>query len=176
MTDSEALEFLQSAHVKQGETWADLGAGTGTFTKALAKLVGTTGIVYAVDRDKRALEQLAQNNPSIAIHQQDFTAPLALKNLDGILMANSLHFVRQQRQLLESLSTHLKSSGKFVIIEYNIARANPWVPFPLSFERLKELARQVGFSEAIKVATKPSRYHREMYVAVMTLKNSQSTL
>jgi ubiquinone/menaquinone biosynthesis C-methylase UbiE len=147
--------------------WADLGAGTGTFTKALAELVGANGTIHAVDRDKHALSQLAQSNPAIITHQQDFTEPLSLKNLDGILMANSLHFVRKQTQVLGELSTHLKPNGKFIIIEYNITRANHWVPFPVSFERLKELAAQLGLNEPVKVATRPSSYHREMYVAVI---------
>jgi ubiquinone/menaquinone biosynthesis C-methylase UbiE len=170
MTQLEALEFLQPAHINLAETWADLGAGTGTFTKVLAELVGPSGTVHAVDKDNYALSQLTLTNPSIITQQQDFTKPLALKNLDGILMANSLHFVRQQEKVLESLQTYLKSTGKFIIIEYNINRLNPWVPFPVSFERLQQLAARVGLNKPLKVATKPSRYHREMYVASIALK------
>lgn len=131
------------------------------------------GTVYAVDKDKHALSQLAQLNPAIINHRQDFTTPLTLQNLDGILMANSLHFVKQQQSLLKTLSHHLETNGKFVIIEYDIARANPWVPFPVPFEKLQELAARANLSKPVKVATKDSRYHREMYVAVVTLKNTQ---
>src|SRR4029079_1032936 len=44
--------------VTSGGTWADLGAGTGAFTLALAELVGPTGEVIAVDRDRGALREL----------------------------------------------------------------------------------------------------------------------
>jgi hypothetical protein len=91
-------------------------------------------------------------------------------------MANTLHFVRQQEKVLKQVTGYLNQSGKLVVIEYDIARANPWVPFPVSFAKLKELAALVGFNEPVKVATKDSRYHREMYVAVITLKNSLWTL
>jgi ubiquinone/menaquinone biosynthesis C-methylase UbiE len=171
MTHEEALALLRPTKITPGGTWADLGAGTGTFTKALAELVGVNGIIHAVDKDNYALRQLAQSNPSIITHQQDFTASLGLENLAGILIANALHFVRHQEKVLGQLSSYLNSGGKFIIIEYNISRANPWVPFPVSFERLKELASRSEFNEPMLVARKDSRYHREMYVAVLTLKS-----
>jgi precorrin-6B methylase 2 len=40
------------------ETWADLGAGSGAFTQALASLVGPGAVIYALDRDERALRSL----------------------------------------------------------------------------------------------------------------------
>jgi ubiquinone/menaquinone biosynthesis C-methylase UbiE len=172
VTRLEALDLLQPAHISAGETWADLGAGAGTFSNALVALVSADGTVHAVDKDKHALTQLKQSSPSVLTHHQDFTAPLHLKNLDGILMANALHFVRRQEKLLRELPTYLKADGKVVMIEYDIARANPWVPFPILFEKLKELAARAGLNEPVKVATRPSRYHREMYVAVITLKSS----
>ncbi len=179
MTHLEALELLRPAGIAPGETWADLGAGAGTFTKVLAEFVGASGAVHAVDKDRRVpnqLQSISQAHAAIKTHQQDFTEPLQFNNLDGILMANSLHFVRNQSQVLEQLARYLKPSGKFVVLEYNIVRANPWVPFPLSFERLKDLAARTGLSEPVLVARKDSSYHREMYVATMTLKNLPQTL
>jgi ubiquinone/menaquinone biosynthesis C-methylase UbiE len=171
MTHEEALELLRPAEIAKGETWADLGAGTGTFTRALAELLGKTGTIHAVDKDRRALSQIQSKleTASIITHHQDFTKPLSLENLDGILMANALHFIRDQASLLGRLKKHVKSTGKFIVIEYDIARANPWVPFPLPFESLKKLVARVGLGEPVKIMTKDSRYHREMYVAVVKL-------
>jgi ubiquinone/menaquinone biosynthesis C-methylase UbiE len=172
MMHEEALELLRPADIALGGTWADLGAGTGTFTRALAELLGKIGTVHAVDKDRRSLNQietLGLESASITTHHQDFTKPLNLENLDGILMANSLHFVRDQVLLLSQLRMHLKHTGKFIVIEYDITRANPWVPFPLPFESLRKLVARVGLQEPVKVMTKPSRYHREMYVAVVNL-------
>jgi ubiquinone/menaquinone biosynthesis C-methylase UbiE len=172
VTHEEALELLRPAEISEGETWAELGAGSGTFTSVLAELVGVTGKVYAVDKDKRALSYIkvkGLNAAPITTHQQDFTKLLTLENLDGILMANALHFVRDQASLLRQLRVYLKPKGKFVVIEYDIARANPWVPFPLSFENLKILTSRARLQEPVKVMTRGSRYHREMYVAVVNL-------
>jgi ubiquinone/menaquinone biosynthesis C-methylase UbiE len=172
MTHEEALELLRPADIGVGETWADLGAGTGRFTRALAELLGATSTVHAVDKDRRALNQLQSSrleSASIITHHQDFTKPLNLENLDGILTANALHFVRGQASLLRQLVDYLKPTGKFIVIEYDIGRANPWVPFPLSFENLRKLTARVGLQEPVKVTTKNSRYHREMYVAFIKL-------
>jgi ubiquinone/menaquinone biosynthesis C-methylase UbiE len=164
---SEALLLLESVNIKRGETWADLGAGTGTFSRALSELVGANGTVHAVDKDKHALSQLALNSASVILHYQDFTQSLELNNLDGILMANALHFIRRQKKVLREISDYLKENGRLVILEYDISRANPWVPFPVPFDNLKDLAARAGLSEPVKVARKDSRYHREMYVAVI---------
>jgi ubiquinone/menaquinone biosynthesis C-methylase UbiE len=172
MTHVEAVHLLRPVQIQAGETWADLGAGTGTFSRALAELVGSSRTIHAVDRDKHALTQLSKNNPLVVTHHQDFTDALNLNHLDGILVANALHFVRQQEKVLKQLVNYLKPSGKLVIIEYDISRANPWVPFPVSFEKLQTLVARANLSEPVKVATKDSRYHREMYVAVVTLKSS----
>jgi ubiquinone/menaquinone biosynthesis C-methylase UbiE len=92
---------LLAPGVTQGEggTWADLGAGTGAFTLALADLIGPHGIIHAVDRDRGALAELrnafvsAVPQAELRVHVADFTRPTELADLDGIVMANSLEFV-----------------------------------------------------------------------------------
>ena len=80
--------------VTSGGTWADLGAGTGAFTLALAELVGPTGEVVAIDRDRGALRDLERalrpGGATVRTMSADFTKPIELPLLDGIVMANSL--------------------------------------------------------------------------------------
>jgi precorrin-6B methylase 2 len=89
--------------VTRGGTWADLGAGTGAFTLALAELVGPGGEVIAVDRDRGALRELEHavrpGGATVRTLRADFTQELDLEPLDGIVMANSLQLVtpRQDR-------------------------------------------------------------------------------
>ena len=173
MTHEEAVALLTPARITKGGRWADLGAGRGRFAWALAELLGPEGIVYALDKDTRALkdlqsfaaplEYLAQVTPQRA----DFTKPLELSNLDGILMANSLHFVRNPRRVLPQVMSRVRAGGLLVVIEYERRSANPWVPFPVPFDRLEWLTKKSGLSAPERVATRPSLYHREMYVAVV---------
>ena len=53
-----ATRLIAAAIVPQGGTWADLGAGRGTFTRALARLLGAEGRVVAVERDPAAVRAL----------------------------------------------------------------------------------------------------------------------
>jgi ubiquinone/menaquinone biosynthesis C-methylase UbiE len=53
MKDAEALELVREAVRGAGPAWADLGAGDGIFTRALADLLGSEARIYAVDRARR---------------------------------------------------------------------------------------------------------------------------
>lgn len=162
----------------RGSTWADLGAGSGVFTRALASLLGPTGTVYAVDRDRRAVQQLSSHvdtrldasnrfQATTHVRQADFTRPLELDPLDGLLLANALHFVPQQERVLQRLVGHLKAQGRLLVVEYETRRPTPWGPFPVPLERLKQLTRAVGLAELREVGRQPSSFGgRELYAAV----------
>jgi SAM-dependent methyltransferase len=157
---------------QKGGRWADLGAGEGAFTLALADLLGPGAHITAVDRDAGALRELAQAmgrrfpNTSLDVVAGDFTRPLALADLDGIVMANSLHFVRDKRPVLERVKSMLRPGGRLIVVEYGSDRGNPWVPHPFSFERWQEMAAGAGFEGTRLLDTVPSRYLGSMYSAV----------
>jgi trans-aconitate methyltransferase len=77
-------------------TWVDLGCGEGTFTLALAERLAAESTIHAIDRDQRALTKIPTHHRRVRIltHRGDFTAqPWPFADLDGVLMANSLHYV-----------------------------------------------------------------------------------
>ena len=84
---------------------------------------------------------------------------LNLQNLDGILMANSIHFVRKKKQFIEKLVPLFHSAPVFLMVEYDTDFPNPWVPYPLSFGTLKKLFTELGFSVVKKINEKKSLYH-----------------
>lgn len=170
--DAEAL--IAGGVQNAGGVWADLGAGTGTFTLALANLLGEGGTVHAVDASGSALAQLERrarglSGARVVTTVGDFTEPLSLDDLDGVLMANSLHFVdhRTQRRVLAAVSGFLGAGGALVLVEYDVARGNMWVPFPVPLERFVDLAQEVGLGEPLEVGRRRSAYGpRDMYAAV----------
>ncbi len=155
-----------------GGVWADLGSGTGAFTLALADLLGAGGRIISVDRDAAALREqeraMRARFPNVAVEyrQADFTRPLELAGLDGIVMANSLHFQRDKAPVLALVRGYLRPGGRLVLVEYNSDRGNPWVPYPLAYETWAALAARSGFAETRKLAAVPSRFLGEIYSAV----------
>ncbi len=158
--------------VASGETWAELGSGRGAFTLALAECLGPGSVIHSVDRDRHALQEqataLARRYPQVALrlHTADFTTPLDLPPLDGILMANSLHFVRDKRPLVHRLRALLRPGGKFLLVEYDVDSGNRWVPYPLSFASWQRLAQEAGFAQTTRLAGAPSTFLRAFYAAL----------
>lgn len=172
MTDAEALALLRAAvPAADGEAWADLGAGTGVFTRALAALVGPAGHVYAVDTDPSALRVVRAwaagqaGGPAVTVVGADVARPLPLPPLDGAVMANVLHFARDAADVLASVAAQLRPGGRLVLVEYEGRRPGPWVPYPVSAARLRELAAGAGLTPPEVVAARPSAYGGQLYVA-----------
>jgi ubiquinone/menaquinone biosynthesis C-methylase UbiE len=155
-----------------GGVWADLGSGGGAFTLALAELIGLAGEIYSVDKDVGALRQqeraLHAQFPQTTVHYQtaDFTRPLKLSALDGIVMANSLHFQRNQADVVKTVRSYLRSGGRLLIVEYNIDRGNFAVPYPVLYTTWEMLAQRAGFEHTQLLMTRPSRFLKEIYSAV----------
>ncbi len=157
--------------VEQGrEVWADLGAGTGNFSRALAVLLGPTVTIYAVDRSPSALAGLrAVLAPTATLIPVvgDFTRSLDLPILDGILMANALHFVRDQLHVLRHLVRYLRPGGRFLVVEYAVREALRWVPYPVPFDRFQVLAAGAELAPPTLVGRRLSPSSGiEMYAAV----------
>lgn len=173
MTHHEAITLLRAAiPAADGEVWADLGAGTGTFTRALAALVGATGRVIAVDRDAHSLRAVRswaarrEDGPAIEVVEDDVSGPLHLPPLDGVVMANVLHFIADPTTVLRQIAQRLKPGGRLVLIEYEGRRPSRWVPYPVSAARFAEFAANSGLTPPRVMATRPSAFGGEMYVAV----------
>ncbi len=148
MTFQEASNFIKKINFAPDETWADLGAGSGTFTIPISQFLGKNGKVYAVDSNPQILkleQQFSSNHqaPILSI-QADFTKPLDLPMLDGIFLANALHFVKDQSTFLQQIISKLKSNGKIIFIEYDQEKGNPWVPYPIPFLKLKKMTTELN--------------------------------
>ncbi len=174
MNHADHVRLLHDGILEPGGIWADLGSGSGAFTLALADLLGPSGEIYSVDRDSSALREqerrMRMQFPDRQVHYltADFTRPLALPPLDGVIMANSLHFIKHgdKERVLEQIIGYLEPSGRLLLVEYNADRGNLWVPYPLSFPVWNGLATQVGLVSTRLLATVPSHFLREIYSAL----------
>jgi len=151
--------------------WADLGSGTGAFTLALADLLGANAEIVSLDRDRRALESqrqaMAARFPETPVSYivADLARPLDLPPLDGMVMANSLHFLRNKRPTLGYIHAALRPGGRFVLVEYDTDQGNRWVPYPLSYQTWEHIATDAGFLNTRLLMHRPSRFLDAIYSA-----------
>jgi ubiquinone/menaquinone biosynthesis C-methylase UbiE len=165
-----------------GGVWADLGCGDGIFTTALYTLLGPDSEIYAVDKNRRVLVALESRfvayHPAAVIHpvQADFTRPLDVPPLEGIVMANALHFLREKVPVVRSVAGLLKPAGCLIVVEYNTGQSNYAVPHPLDEYGFLALIQEAGLHEGRILARIPSTFLGEMYsgMAVRAMKSKGS--
>ncbi len=169
---SKAIRLIRPAAERFSRTgsWVDLGSGTGLFTRALSFLLPPGSTVHAVDTSGDALGQLKPVDHIILSRiQADFLVDvLPLSELDGILMANALHFVPDKTGFITKSREWLVEDGCYIIIEYDTDTPNKWVPYPVSFASLANVFAPAGYKNIIKIGTASSLYQQAgMYAALV---------
>ncbi|HET9369991.1 MAG TPA: class I SAM-dependent methyltransferase [Vicinamibacterales bacterium] len=173
MSPDEARALIAHPSIANGgpQVWADLGCGDGTFTAGLASLLPAGSTVHAMDHDARALSRVPPRHHDVAIvtHPGDFTVfPWPFANLDGVLMANSLHYVQEQAAFLRNVVRALRQR-RILLVEYDMTRGNAWVPYPIDRTSAVALFRSIGFSRATTLGRHRSVYRRgEIYGLLLT--------
>jgi len=174
MDHADHLKLLTKGVPKPGGVWGEFGSGRGAFTLALAEIIGPTGTIYSVDKNEGVLNEqaraiqrrFANQAPRMHYLTSDYTHKLDLPPLDGVLMANALHFQRKKDAVLRLILDYLRPGGSFIVVEYNIDRGNPWVPHPISKKSWEVLAQECGYENTRFLAGRPSRFLGEIYSAV----------
>ena len=100
----------------------------------------------------------------------DFSRPLTVEpGFDGLLAANSLHFVRDPGAVIDGLRPLLRPGARIVVVEYDSDSGNPWVPFPFSYTTWQEIAARAGLLDTRLVGRMPSRFLGAIYAVVSDL-------
>src|SRR5437868_5598125 len=117
---NQAISLIKNEDINSAKQtfWADLGCGSGLFTLALAHLVKPHSKIFAVDKNIHALNKLKRvNKVEIKKIRADFIDDeLAFNNLDGIMMANSFHFVENKIVFINKIKQYLKADGIFLFV------------------------------------------------------------
>jgi ubiquinone/menaquinone biosynthesis C-methylase UbiE len=113
--EAHAFEVLEKAGIKRGKTILDFGCGSGTYTIPAAKIVGEEGKVYALDKDKKVLDELMQKAESAGLRNikridasGELKIPLEDESVDVVLLYDVFHSyyfsqVADRRELLEEV-------------------------------------------------------------------------
>jgi ubiquinone/menaquinone biosynthesis C-methylase UbiE len=116
-------DVFEALGVDEGETIADVGAGSGFFTFRLSPYVGPNGRVLAVDIDAGVLRELREeaqrqgidNIETIASEPDD--PMLQEQSVDGILVVNAYHEMREHEAMLAWFRQALRPGGRLVILD-----------------------------------------------------------
>ncbi len=131
-------------------------------------------MIVSVDRDARALREqeqvMAERFPGVRLARAvaDFRYAMPLPALDGIVMANALHFIPRTEQVeaVRRLVSHLRPGGRFLVVEYDAERGNPWVPHPFRPATWQRMAAEAGLADTREIGRVPSRWMGAIWSAV----------
>ena len=168
MNQRDAADLIRGGlnNITRVESWADLGCGSGTFTLALASMLYQGSTVYAVDKDRAVIKALPEVFNSNFINKTPLhfiNDILPFESVEGILMANSLHYVKDKSSFLEKVVNTIRSDGKLIIIEYEALRSNYMVPYPIQRKELISLLISHQLDDCRLLGERPSRFGHTIY-------------
>ena len=135
---------ILGGYIEPGQTVLDLGCGPGTFSIAMAKMVGESGKVIAVDVQEEMLQivrkKAAQQGleSRIVTHKSGPDRIGLSEKVDFALAFYMVHEVPSAEAFLKEIASVLKPKGRLLIVEpkMHVSAA--------AFERTIEVARQAG--------------------------------
>jgi len=116
-------QIVSRLQLKPGMVIADIGAGSGIFSRPMAKAVAPSGKVYSVDIDQGLLDHINQrakqeNIANIRTVLGKFADPaIPAKDVDMAFIHDVLHHIEQRETYLKALATYIKPNGMVTIIE-----------------------------------------------------------
>jgi len=130
--EEKPLAVMGLLALKPGEVVADIGAGSGYYTRRMAQAVGGSGRVFAVDIQPEMLQILTNKLTAEGITnvvaalgtEQDPKLPAA--QMDVALMVDVYHEFSYPYEMIGAICRALKPDGRLVFVEYR--GENKWVP------------------------------------------------
>ena len=116
-------EIVAASEVKPGMTVADIGAGTGLFTRLYARQVGASGKVYAIDITQTFVDNLVRKLHSEGIDNIEGyvntpkDVPLPTLSVDVAFLSDTYHHLEYPQAMLRAIRAALKPGGTLVIVE-----------------------------------------------------------
>ncbi len=148
-------EIVAQTGLMQGQVVADLGCGNGFYVLPAAQMVGSSGIIYAVDiqTDKLAATVSIANQfgyKNVRVVQANLGKPLLeipANSCDLVIVGNILHEIGQKEELIKNVYRILKSPGRVAAVEWKRTAApfGPPVETRLDQEKLEVMLGLTGF-------------------------------
>jgi len=128
--EEEPAKLMKALKLKEGMTVCDLGCGNGFYTLKLAKEVGPTGKVLAVEIQQEMLDLLAKRAEKAGIkNYQPILGTVADPKLpensvDLILIVDVYHEMDHPVEMLSAMRKSLSKTGRMVLVEFRAEDPN----------------------------------------------------
>lgn len=118
------VEVLKACAIKPGERIADVGAGTGFYSRLFATHTGWDGWVYSVDISPKFLQHIAARATVDGIGNltpvlgTDVSVRLPPESVDLVFICDTYHHFERPQKSLASIFSALKPGGRLVLIDF----------------------------------------------------------
>lgn len=161
--DQKPAQVVDALELKPGMHVADLGAGSGYFTRRFVEAVGETGKVYVIDVEPEALKYVEES--LIGMHRR-FEAEFILakpnnpkipaESVDLIFICDTYHHLEDRADYFRNVKTSLKPGGRIALIDfYHDERSGD-----LGFPRRHLVPREKVIEEMTAAGYRLSKEHR----------------
>ncbi len=148
---------VRAAGVHEGMHVADFGAGSGFFTRAAARLVGESGVVWAVDAHQELLPRIKNLAAAEMLHNVEVVhgdvevvggSSLPDEDFDFCLVANVLFAAEHKREVVAEIRRVLKKTGRALVIDWSdsFGGLGPHKDHVLTAQKARELFENGGFA------------------------------
>lgn len=129
------LEIVRKVGLKPGMTVADIGAGTGLFTRLFAQEVGPKGKVYAVDIAPKFLEHIRKTAKESGISNITTvqcsidSTDLPPQSVDRVFICDTYHHFEYPHKTMASVHRALRPGGQVILIDFHRipGKSRPWI-------------------------------------------------
>lgn len=147
-------QVVSTLKLQPGQKVADLGSGSGLFTRPMAKAVGSTGVVYAIDIEEgllRVVERSAKADglTNVKTIEADANDPRVPEPVDLIFICDTLHHLpKPQAEYLKGIRKYLKPGGRVAVIDFQRNWPAGHEPLQFTTDDVEQWMTSAGFTRA----------------------------
>jgi ubiquinone/menaquinone biosynthesis C-methylase UbiE len=170
--DQKPTQVVDALALKPGMQVADLGAGSGYFTRRFVEAVTETGKVYVIDIEPDALKYVED---SLVHTHRSFEAEFILarpdnpkipvESVDLIFVCNTYHHLEDRSRYFRNVKSALKPGGRIAIVDFYHDERSGELGFPkrhlVARETVVEELKEAGYQLAKEHTFLPKQYFLE---------------
>ncbi len=159
---------VNAMNLKQGDVVADIGAGTGYFTRRFAVAAGPNGKALGLDIEESMVNHMNEEAKSMGLKNYEARVvktddpELAANSVDVIFLCNTYHHIENRVDYFRNISMSLKSNGRIIIVDfYRDTDFGPPRDHKMAKEVVHEEMHRAGYSLRQDLKVLPEQYYLE---------------